>query len=137
MGYLDYSPDTNPRWLYAIQCGQFIKIGVTTNLAKRLHDMRLLNPYPVKVIIRRRIHAAFHCERKMHEIFSDKAIGREWFEVTPEEALAALPDGMAHAREIRALAIAHNKRLRKISTQQTQAGTGTEENVARTEASGY
>lgn len=98
-----HNPDVSwaiARFVYGIQCGQFIKVGVTRDLTKRLHDMRLLNPHPITVILQRKIRAPFFCEQKMHEILSHKAIGREWFNATSDEVLAAYEVGLAYAREI-------------------------------------
>jgi hypothetical protein len=88
------------RWVYGIQCGQFIKVGVAKSIDKRLNDMRALNPHPLTVIFRRRMKAAFYCERKMHSVLREKSIGREWFEVSPEEVKAAGIIGIAHAKDV-------------------------------------
>jgi hypothetical protein len=88
------------RWVYGVQCGQFIKVGVAKDIDKRLHSMRLLNPHPVSVIYRRKMKAAFYCERKIHAILADKAIGREWFEVSPDEVKAAAIIGVLHAKDV-------------------------------------
>lgn len=55
--------------------------------------MRLLNPHPVSVVFKRKMYAAYHCEKKIHEILAPKAIGREWFDATIEDVRAAAAIG--------------------------------------------
>lgn len=93
-------PNLKPRYVYGIQSGQFIKIGVTMNIAERLNDFRLSNPHKLTVVYRRKVLGAYHCEKKMHEILNDKALGREWFDVTRDEVLAAGLVGIAYAKQI-------------------------------------
>jgi hypothetical protein len=93
--------DASERYVYAIKSGRFIKIGVALSIAKRVRDMRLLNPHEIVVVYRRKMRAAFHCEKKMHEVLRDKAVGREWFEASVEEVKAAATIGLAYAREVR------------------------------------
>ena len=92
--------DFEEKHVYGIQCGEFIKIGVTRSVRQRLNGMRLCNPHKLTVVYRRKMFAAFHCERKMHEILADKAVGREWFKATIEEVRAAGSAGFAYARQI-------------------------------------
>lgn len=67
-------------WLYGIQSGMFIKVGVTGSIPRRLKHMNLYNPHPCKVVMRRQLHGeAFWVERRMHKALQPYAIGREWF----------------------------------------------------------
>jgi hypothetical protein len=116
----DYSPPLAPRYVYGIQSGDFIKIGVAVNISQRLHTIRLANPHPIKLVLKRRLCAAFHCERKMHEILKDKAIGREWFKATTEEVLAAAEIGTAYAKEVHAKRRARERRAQKWLTGDTE-----------------
>jgi len=112
----DYSPPLSARYVYGIQSGQFIKIGVATNMSKRLSDMRLANPHPLKVVLKRRLCAAFYCERKMHEILKPKALGREWFNVSVEEVLAAAEIGAAYAKQVHADRLARHRHNAGVET---------------------
>lgn len=115
MANYDYSPPLSARYVYGIQSGEFIKIGVATNISQRLNAMRLLNPHPIKVILRRRLCAAFYCERKMHEILEPKAVGREWFKVTVDEVLAAAAVGAAYAKQVHASRMAREAAAGKLA----------------------
>lgn len=118
---VDYSPDSRSRYVYGIQSGQFIKVGVASNVDDRLRTMRLSNPHPLVVIFKRKMLAAFYCEKKMHEILADKAHGREWFHATPAEVLAAAEVGTLYARELHALARKRTDRSRRADARLTQA----------------
>lgn len=68
--------------VYGIQSLDLIKVGVTSNIEKRLNDMRLHNPHGVELVFYRKVYAPYTFERKMHELLADKALGREWFRAT-------------------------------------------------------
>lgn len=77
-------------WLYGIQSGLFIKVGVANNIKTRLHQMNLLNPHPCKVVVRRQVANVWRVERRMHEMLAPYAIGREWFMCDPPVVRTAL-----------------------------------------------
>lgn len=95
---LDHKPMYLPRYVYGIQSGQYIKIGVAADIERRMGTMRLYNPHPFALVFKRKTACAYHCERRMHEILGAKAIGREWFEVTLDEVKAAAVIGLSEAR---------------------------------------
>lgn len=76
-------------WVYGIQSGQFIKVGIASNIPRRMHAMRLHNPHQLHVVLRRRCESPLFVERRMHEILKPHALGREWFDVTPAQVRAA------------------------------------------------
>lgn len=76
-------------WVYGIQCGEFIKVGCAKNMAVRVHAMKLHNPLPLKIILRRRSKNAYWLERRIHKLLVAKSIGREWFSATVDEVKAA------------------------------------------------
>lgn len=75
--------------LYGIQCGEFIKIGISRNIPFRLNSLKLGNPMPCKVVLRRNPPYAGWLERRMHQHLAERAVGREWFRLTPQEAREA------------------------------------------------
>jgi hypothetical protein len=70
-------------WVYAFQCGDFVKVGVSRDIQRRLVQMRALNPFEIRVLLQWRHRYAFRIERLMHTLLDDAAIGREWFAVPP------------------------------------------------------
>jgi hypothetical protein len=128
----DYSAPLAARYVYGIQSGQFIKIGVATNVAQRMKAMRLLNPHPLKIVLKRRLCAAFYCEKKMHEILAQKAVGREWFEVSVEEVLAAAEIGAAYASGVHKERIARARVFEKVARGVHNEQIGDSETVVET-----
>lgn len=88
-------------WLYGIQSGLFIKIGITKDIKNRLREMNLYNPHPCKVVIRRQLEEAGKVERRMHAVLAPYAVGREWFMVDAKLAKAALKLVVDEVREER------------------------------------
>lgn len=77
-------------FIYGIQSGLFVKIGVANNIIARLKTMNLYNPHPCKVILRRECYGnAYRIEKEMHRILAAHSIGREWFTVSQEQAREA------------------------------------------------
>src|SRR6478609_9752339 len=86
-------------WLYGIQSGDFIKIGVALNIRVRMEQFRGGNPHPIKAVLRRQHKEAYRLERYVHAHLKDKAVGREWFRITVAEARAAVKLGLAEVAE--------------------------------------
>jgi len=76
-------------WLYGFQSGPYVKVGIARNLAARLNQMRLFNPFTVKIILRRRVltRHARRIEICLHKLLWRHASGREWFFGVPSETL--------------------------------------------------
>lgn len=66
-------------WVYGIKSGEFIKVGVATDIKARLHQFRLHNPHELKVIFRKFVHDPYWFEKRMHHLLNAHAKGREWF----------------------------------------------------------
>ena len=79
-------------WVYGIQSGQFIKVGVAQEIQSRLLTFRLHNPHPLKVVMRRMVPEHYWVEKRMHELLAQYAIGREWFDCAPDLVRAAYED---------------------------------------------
>jgi hypothetical protein len=87
--------------LYGIQSGDFIKIGITRHLVRRLEAARLFNPHPLKVVIRRNVWGGYAriVEIKAHQLLAQYALGREWFNVDVGIARAAVAEAIAYGKE--------------------------------------
>lgn len=74
--------------LYFIQCGQFVKVGITTDIDKRVNALKAGNPYPLRVASVVDIPSAFDrlVERRVHGALHVYAVGREWFRLKPHLA---------------------------------------------------
>jgi hypothetical protein len=89
-------------YIYAIQSGQFIKIGLARNLKRRLYAMRLHNPHELRLMAHRVIPVrwAHRIERCAHRLLAEQTIGREWFACTAEQAREAISFSIAAARNL-------------------------------------
>lgn len=76
-------------WVYGIQSGRFIKVGVAIDMPSRLDTFRLHNPHPIKVVMRRMVPEHYWVEKRIHHLLAAYAIGREWFDCSPELVRAA------------------------------------------------
>jgi hypothetical protein len=85
-------------WVYGIQCGDFIKVGVAGNIKFRLTTLQLYNPYPCKVVMRRQHRFAYRIEKRIHELLADVSIGREWFNACPKAVQLAADIAMEDVR---------------------------------------
>ena len=70
--------------VYFIQCGDNgpIKIGTSVNPDRRLFEYRIGCPYPLKFI--GVMNGNRHLEKRLHKMFAEFNIQREWFEPVPE-----------------------------------------------------
>lgn len=76
--------------LYLIRSGEWLKIGITQDLEKRVRQFEAGNPRGITVEATRRLprSLARQVERRLHEHFAGRAIGREWFaDLTSAEVL--------------------------------------------------
>lgn len=80
--------------VYFIQAahGGPIKIGYSTNLESRLHDLQKASPY--RLVVRRVFPGGTpRREAELHKRFAGARLSGEWFAATPE--LAAFAHGLA------------------------------------------
>lgn len=71
-------------YVYGIQSGHLIKVGAAEDVKRRLHTFQLYNPHPMKVVLRRVVKENYWLEKRMHKLLADCAVGREWFDCSPE-----------------------------------------------------
>jgi hypothetical protein len=72
--------------LYFIRAGDYLKIGVTTDLDRRLLALRTASPLPLVVKAVR--PGTVREERAWHQRFAHLRVQGEWFRWTPELAAA-------------------------------------------------
>lgn len=75
--------------LYFVVSGDFVKVGLATNLTERLFTLQLGNPLELRLAARRTIPKALdiQVERAVHAALTDWAIGREWFRLDAKSAV--------------------------------------------------
>lgn len=72
--------------VYFIQCGEFVKIGLSLCIHGRIDQIESTNPYPVVGLgyLPMTVKESRRRERELHERFKAAAHQREWFRLTPE-----------------------------------------------------
>jgi len=76
-------------FLYFIESGEFVKVGLAEDLKKRLFSLQLGNPLELRLVAWRTIPRALsiQTERAVHAELVDFAIGREWFRMDGRTAV--------------------------------------------------
>jgi hypothetical protein len=75
-------------YVYFIQSDEFIKIGATSNVNKRLETMQVGNPYKLNLITV--VDFTKYSEEFFHGLFADKHYRGEWYKMTKEECESRL-----------------------------------------------
>ena len=89
--------------LYLIEDGEYTKIGVSDNPKKRLLDLQVGNPRPLKlvtVIEYKCDRTAYLVEQCLHGFWGDCRACGEWFNVSVEDILGCLPFSQVEALAI-------------------------------------
>jgi hypothetical protein len=79
--------------VYFVQCngaGGPIKIGMARDVAKRMAQFRIGNPFTLVCLAQHQ--APFDAERRLHVSFASHALGGEWF--SPAEEVLAFADAV-------------------------------------------
>lgn len=71
----------NDPCVYFISDGEYVKIGATDNLNKRLPVLQTGNPKKLKVIHKIHTENPLELEAILHEIFKERQITREWYDI--------------------------------------------------------
>ena len=79
------------RTLYVIQSGEFVKVGITDDVKKRLFSLQAGNPLPLRLRMSRTMPAALalQVEAMVHRVLAEHSIGREWFRIEAAVAVKA------------------------------------------------
>ncbi len=65
--------------VYIMQFGEMCKVGVSKNPQKRLKDIQIGNPNIKLIYQSTLIFNAYEIENKVHRIYKENSIGKEWF----------------------------------------------------------
>lgn len=89
LGYLliDISPVEYHKggWVYFIQSGEFVKIGISQDVTKRLQTLQTASPYPMKVIKKLAVPYPASAEFRLHRYYADRRRAGEWFALTADD----------------------------------------------------
>lgn len=78
--------------LYAIQCQDHCKLGMTTDLERRFKNIEAGVPFDVTLIGKKTVQLTglAYAEAWMHKQLAEQRAKNEWFKVAPEQALEKL-----------------------------------------------
>ncbi len=68
-------------WIYFLQCKNYIKIGRTNNILKRMVEIQCFNPFPLKLLLV--FEGGSKQEASLHTRFGKDRIKGEWFLLSP------------------------------------------------------
>jgi len=80
----------NRHYIYIIKVNKYYKIGRTSNIKGRIGVHKTSNPYKVKTIFKGQVKNAIVMEARLHRMFKDKNVNREWFELNENDIKEAL-----------------------------------------------
>ena len=84
-----------PTFVYVMQSGRFHKVGIATNVAKRLQTIQNTTPHEVRLVTKSlfdKTYIARIVEKTIHGALSDFRVQNEWFDVDEAMARRALRD---------------------------------------------
>jgi hypothetical protein len=91
--FMERAMKDKPTYLYAIRCGEFVKVGIAECTHDRLSGLRVACPYPIELIGRRQYPtktAARVAERLCHQELAGQAHMGEWFTAGSLDPLAVI-----------------------------------------------
>lgn len=90
------------RGVYFIQCEGFIKVGMAKDYERRLEALQAANPLPLRMVAvleGERFYPPY-VEADIHRKLRAHCVSGEWFRMTMDEIVEALPDYRAHIKAV-------------------------------------
>ncbi len=89
-------------FIYAMQCCEFIKVGLSRNPMKRLEEAQLLNPFEIRIVMFRTVsrNDAPTVEKHIHRLLAPWHHDREWFTASLAEIRLATKKAIAEAAKV-------------------------------------
>jgi hypothetical protein len=72
-------------FVYVLQADSYYKIGLSTNVEKRVKQLSTLPPFDVALIHKIETEDMHQLESELHERFAEKRANGEWFELSEED----------------------------------------------------
>lgn len=69
------------QFVYFITDGEFVKIGVSQNVSKRLSQMQIGNARRLKVLTCVQTHAPYLIENALHVLLEERRVCGEWYDI--------------------------------------------------------
>ena len=71
--------------IYILNCKEFYKIGITSNITKRKNELQVGNPFKINIIYFAKVENAARLESILHEKFWSKNVSGEWFKLNEKD----------------------------------------------------
>src|SRR6185503_4159626 len=81
------------RFVYVIRSsGGFYKVGVASDVVKRIKALQTANPQPIELVCARHSSSPYELEKRLHRYLAEHRSGggTEWFKLSPEVAIEAV-----------------------------------------------
>lgn len=69
----------NKKYIYVMQCKNFVKFGVSNNPAVRIKELQTGNPFKISLLLSIVYDDSFSIEKRIHKYFNEKRESGEWF----------------------------------------------------------
>lgn len=76
---------THPDKVYLLKAGPAYKIGIASDVKKRVYELQTGCPYPVEILGQWDHGEAFRLEQQLHSMFASKRLAGEWFALTEQD----------------------------------------------------
>ena len=74
-------PKTQAGFVYLLKSGPYYKIGVSTNVDKRIEQLATLPPFDIELVHTTYDTDMYALEKDLHNLYADKRKNGEWFEL--------------------------------------------------------
>lgn len=75
-------------YVYLLKCQDFYKIGIATDVHKRISGMQTGSPYTILLVASVEVDNPLALEKELHAMYSHRHHRREWFALTEEDVNA-------------------------------------------------
>ena len=77
-------------FVYLVKCGPRHKIGVTSDMNRRMDQLRGQSPYPLEIVHYAQGHNNSAMESRLHQEYAEHRVHGEWFEFGPDQIAAVI-----------------------------------------------
>jgi len=74
----------NDKYMYVMQCKEFVKFGISQNPNQRIKELQTGNPFKITLLLSINYGYGYDIETNTHNYFKDKQEIGEWFKIDEE-----------------------------------------------------
>ena len=76
-----------PSFVYLLKAGDFVKVGIADDVAKRIAQLQTGNPLKIRPVAMLLVKCPVHVETSIHDVLKRLRASGEWFHVNDDDAL--------------------------------------------------